>query len=648
MNSKRVHPGLWYHSLTYYRPNDQKLFYKLLLKYRDTQLENYTPDLDYSSSDYHHIKPQGMARTYSTCHFPQPTSNGHARQVSKFTVISNAAETEQSYDPFRASRPQHIDTLRYERAKVTIHRNRAESKAGHPNSTTAQNSGSTSRKTSMTSNRSKQRLAPPKAYASRSSLASSTRSRNSAVRATITYKRGVSFNHMRKNSGGSQKMAGGNLQPVLRGRHSNLTEVAGDDRSVLRPVAGMPLSSTRYIRSRKAQPKGLSKLPSPSKPGHVSVIWGEDVRQLSSSLAKDCDEAFNGIGSKRGQQEQVLTQNPNKTFGSGPKSQRNPLERPLPPTPPSDPSKFELFEARKQAELRKQYGKDESIDYLDRLNPNVCLSAPTHEQRAVSAPVEPRRGPSGRPLPSIFETGNEDHSTPMANRASFLNEKHQYEAKNGRTASAPEHREGLRGRLDRLRQPDGQIRDTIRVVKPSVSMESPVKPPAPLTIRKKSSQGGPMMSGGLGSEGADKATNCPPSGSELRQQYNYGQKGEPELNLGRIEEDEDADYSISGTVKRKRSSWFKRNSKNSEDDCRKSTTGSETAHSRSSTHSMAMPPYERPGNPHLNDSQTQLTQTSKKKVGFSFSKIFKKRLSRPDMSVNGKHSFSSCFETTSH
>ena len=110
--------------LTMNRPNDQKLFYTLLLKYREEQLENYVPGIDHSTSDYHHVRPPALTKAYSTCHFPQPNARAHGRQVSKFTVISNAAETEMSYDPFKASRPQHLNGFRNSTVKITIHRNR--------------------------------------------------------------------------------------------------------------------------------------------------------------------------------------------------------------------------------------------------------------------------------------------------------------------------------------------------------------------------------------------------------------------------------------------------------------------------------------------------------------------------------------------
>ncbi|KAL6827799.1 hypothetical protein V8C40DRAFT_286735 [Trichoderma camerunense] len=89
-------------------PNDQKAFYWLLYNYREQQLEDFKPELSHSMSDYHHLKPNSWKKRVSTCEFSQPRANGHGRSISRFTVISTTAETEdgtvQSYDPYRGSR----------------------------------------------------------------------------------------------------------------------------------------------------------------------------------------------------------------------------------------------------------------------------------------------------------------------------------------------------------------------------------------------------------------------------------------------------------------------------------------------------------------------------------------------------------------
>ncbi|KAG6367284.1 hypothetical protein INS49_001471 [Diaporthe citri] len=70
-------------------PNEQKLFYHLLVSHRDRLLENYDPDLVHSTSDYHHLRPPAWTTRVSTRQF-----NVQGRAPSRFTVISTVADTE--------------------------------------------------------------------------------------------------------------------------------------------------------------------------------------------------------------------------------------------------------------------------------------------------------------------------------------------------------------------------------------------------------------------------------------------------------------------------------------------------------------------------------------------------------------------------
>lgn len=591
-------------------------------------MENYTPDVGYSASDYHHVRPLALTKTYSTCHFPQPKSKTHGRQVSRFTVISNAAETEKSYDPFKASRPQHLDAVRpADRATVTIHRSRNQ----EDKVTIKERLASRASVNSGSERGRPRKLIPPRPYASRSSLASSTRSRGSApyVRATVGHPRGVSFSHLRRRSpsAGARGVVSADPHQTSNGRHSNHTEVTDDGGDSLRPVGGTP-ASTRYIRSRKAQ-SAASQPPLPTvgaKSGRGSQIWTEDVRQLSSSLAKDCDEAFNRstVASNCEALEKV-TGGSSAVVGTNQKLKRSILDtRPLPPPPSrSDSVKVELLEARKQAELRKASGEDVSLGYLDRMVSHIDrLIEPTSpvqahpERRTSSAPVEKKHLTSGRLLPSIYEGGGEDVSPRGLSDFSNTADSHRHaHAKSGRTASAPEPRVAHKTYLDdRFSRPDSDERDTIRVVNPS-SPRSPVKPPAPLTIRKK---------GGLNS---DHAHQRRPSISEPQDTHRAGVNLNDKQNVGRMSEDRRADEpfahnSSSGTIVQKTSNWFKRNSRSSEDGFKTGTRG-KTSQS-SSNNTMAQ---------HLD---ANLPMASKTK-GFSLRRLFKKRDSKPDMTVSRKY-----------
>ncbi|TVY93337.1 Serine/threonine-protein kinase [Lachnellula willkommii] len=605
-------------------PNPQKLFYSLLLRYRDAQLENYMPDLVSSASDYHHVGPLTLTKTYSTCHFPQPKSQSHARQSSRFTVISNSADTERSYDPFKASRPQHLDSIRpADRATVTIHRN-ADQDDNEEKFTTRQQLSS---RTSMACGPERGRprnIFPPKPYASRSSLASSTGSRSSAprVRAAVGNRRGVSFSHLRKasSSGTSQSVASTTTKqiPTVQ-RHSNHTEVTDDGGDILRPV-GDKSASSRYVRSRKFEStasKTMARSP-PAKPAPSSQVWTEDVRQLSTSLAKDCDEAFNRStavstsNKPRGVKASSLS-----VASANRKLKRSSLDtRPL-PAPPSRTNSvnYELLEARKQAELRKASG-DDPPGYLDRMVSHIDrLIQPSEkdhhpDRRTSSAPIEKNLTPSGRLLPSIHEIGGED--APPRGPSGSNNPSHhqQVQVKNSRIASAPEPRAAYKTYLgDRFARPHSYERETIRVVN-SPSQRSPVKAPAPLTIRKKGSAGPSALRSGYLESGhnyrADSKLNVP-------------------ADLGRAVEntnidDQSAHDTSSGTIIRKTSNWLKRSSKGSEEEYK---TSARTGTSQSQYSSItANPPY----------LDTNIPISSKTK-GFSLRKLFKRRNSKPDMMV---------------
>jgi hypothetical protein len=144
------------------------------------------------------------------------------------------------------------------------------------------------------------------------------------------------------------------------------------------------------------------------------------------------------------------------------------------------------------------------------------------------------------------------------------------------------------------------------------------------------------MSGGLG-DGIDTQSSRrhPSEGLDLRQQYRVGLKKDAALVLPKIEEvkkDEDSfeGESNASTILRKTSGWFKRSSK-SGDDFRGSTGRSESWRSQSS-YSTVQDPYNRPQNPHLDSSL--LPESPKKKIS-TLGRWFKKRNSKPNMSLSG-------------
>jgi serine/threonine-protein kinase HSL1 (negative regulator of Swe1 kinase) len=492
------------------------------------------------------------------------------------------------------------------------------------------------------------KLAPPRGFTSRSSLASSTRSRNSApyMRASVGHKRGVDFSHLRRRSGSSQRVASAPSAGAFE-RHSNNTEVTDDGGDFLH-LGGDTPPSTRYIRSRKAQSTAAQPLISITKPARTSQLWTDDVRQLSTSLARDCDEAFNrssvvsntetqGINSKP---SAVLT--PKRTRQSaGQYAKRTSLNnRPLPPPPArSDSVKIELMQARMQAEFRKTTGGDESHEYLDRMVSHIdrliqpSSSAYTYvNHRVSSAPVDSRQVTSSRHLPSIYEVRKEEDSPRRpTDFDNFMNQYPKHGAKASRIVSAPESRY-LNGDFtgDRFTELDSNVRDTIRVVDHS-SLGSPVKMPAPLKIRKKSSQGATSVAVGGGTRiGSGRGIYSTKDGqSESRQQYHAGSKLDITPDLGRIDEgyddDQFANESNSSTIVRKKSAWFKRSSKSGDErDWRMSSGGLNAKPSKSLSTDAAR-------------TQLENLPSPPKKKGFSFGRLFKKRPSKTDMRLGGKY-----------
>ncbi|KAL3422326.1 CAMK CAMKL gin4 protein kinase [Phlyctema vagabunda] len=619
--------------------NDQKMFYGLLMKYREAQLENYVPDVGYSNSDYHHIRPT-LTKAYSTVEFPDMSKRGHRRQVSRFTVVSNVAETIggdtiMSYDPYKASRPQHLNTIRKnDRAKITIHRTEEEP-------TLPRHSSRSSASRSVSRDQTSQLIPPVRSsFVSRSSLASSTRSRNSGMRPPSGHKRGVSFSHIRKRtSSGDTNSVSNDAHPNKHAKYTN--------------SASLPPASSRYVRSRKAPVAYQPSLPG-DNPDRHSIIWKEDVRKLSSSLAKDCDEAFNRLllPTAEGSGELRSGTGSNASYINLeeppiPMSPRFPVPtrkildvslqaRPL-PTPPSrtDSIDFELLQARREAEQRRVLNDGDSPGHVDRMVLHIDHLIKPEQQspvyygrRVVSAPAEHQQSHSVRPMPSIIEKrGSGASPRGPGNFDEFLENQHRVEAKSSRITSAPEPRASpsrYRNRNDRYAGQSSSIRDTIRVVPPT--SPSPVKPPAPLTIRKKSSQGPPTMSGGL-EPGSTYYPIHRTQASDLRQQYHASSAYEATPDLAPIGEDQYLDEQVTnesstGTVVKKKSAWFKRSSKSSDDSDKRSSIGaSNRIVSQSSSNTTAEPRVD-----------TEVPGASKKK-GFSLGRLFKKRNSKPDMSV---------------
>lgn len=121
------------------------MLYTKLLRFREERLENYEgPTIEYSNSDYHHAA--GQEQIISTIESLQPPlpSSRHSRysildeNSSRRSKSQNhrrqpsAADTEHSYDPFRALSKKQMTKAEAEQAKITILR--AASAASRPRS----------------------------------------------------------------------------------------------------------------------------------------------------------------------------------------------------------------------------------------------------------------------------------------------------------------------------------------------------------------------------------------------------------------------------------------------------------------------------------------------------------------------------------
>lgn len=351
--------------------------YAKLLRFREDQLENYQgPPIEYSVSDYHHA-PRKLLRRSSTRASIQAFSsrpiqsqysllrgNSQSQQNHTYQRKPSMAETERSYDPFRSSRNQISRGGQAERSRVTVLRGpsssheqrvsktslnrRVMSRASsqyHPAVTRVQQSDvySLASSSSETRHPSRAQLSTTKRnYLSRCGSRRSL-SRNVVVRASTSYKRGISFAQMKRPSNmlrPVQHAPGRNRSPLnLQERYiqdgpNQQASSPGLQSSSLAADSPQSLASTVIVRPRKVptmneeetphgkeisavdeeetpQRKEISTMDeeetpqraekftmdeeeTPQRKGRpMSYYWKEDARQVSSELEKVCDEAFN-------------------------------------------------------------------------------------------------------------------------------------------------------------------------------------------------------------------------------------------------------------------------------------------------------------------------------------------------------------------
>lgn len=278
-------------------PNDQKMFYYLWQQYQSRHVDYFHPEIEYSTSDYHHIRPLSEMRKLSTRIFASKTSLGE-RQVSKFTIISNnggkvpsrnpskssACETAVSYDPYRASRQQNFKPA--SRANIIVYRSAAE-RLRHE-----MDGPRRMPKSSSNGVRAQSSIMMSKKFGTRSSLTSSVRSRASMARPKqgLRYRRGVSFPHVQPRQPKEEKKDAEEADEEKTPRKRKSPKKSPVKQQQQQHGSEADQSDAPYIRSRKSPAKIISPK---KKANRATYIFNEEVRQVSHALAQEAEEAFN-------------------------------------------------------------------------------------------------------------------------------------------------------------------------------------------------------------------------------------------------------------------------------------------------------------------------------------------------------------------
>ncbi|KAH6605624.1 serine threonine- kinase gin4 [Trichoderma cornu-damae] len=456
-------------------PNDQKAFYWLLHNYREQQLEDFKPELSHSMSDYHHLKPNAWKKRVSTCEFSQPRANGHGRSISRFTVISTAAETEagtiQSYDPYRGSRMLKACGSQASHARITVHR---DGEMLQTSQSARRRSGSNTTRRRRASSVRTFNGRPQSSRGSMSSLHSNRQGTPQMHGPGLRHKRGVDFSHVRKRSSSAAQMQRG----PRRSRASSIATDGIANQGAPRPRSPTPempqLPNGTYPRARGGP---VSK--------DASLLFNEELRHFSNNIAKDCDDAFRSslmeddsfsgslTDAERKQRDStpfsLTIDSPSEATAPSEFSNKSWSSRPLPPLPLDPGFKGQQTTAVNCRPVSRAGGRDKFQDHVNRLALPVLLPSQS-DRRVVSAPYGHASRRTGT-LPCISE--NPGVSAANAEKA--------------RIVSAPPHtppkkaanRRPMSG-VEYL----NQVETSIRVVT-SPTAQSPVKIPEPLNVRKK-------------------------------------------------------------------------------------------------------------------------------------------------------------------
>ncbi|KAL6896985.1 hypothetical protein GGI43DRAFT_101993 [Trichoderma evansii] len=452
-------------------PNDQKAFYWLLHNYREQQLEDFKPELSHSMSDYHHLKPNSWKKRVSTCEFYQPRANGHGRSISRFTVISTTAETEngtvQSYDPYRGSRMLKACGSQASHTRITVHR---DGEMTQTSQSTRKRSGSNATRRPRASSVRTFAGRPQSSRGSVSSLHSNRQGTPQMHGPGLRHKRGVDFSHVRKRSASAAQIQLGPHRSQANSMVSggNSRRVPSRPRS---PTPEMPQLPNGTYPKAKVEPAYKD----------ASFLFNEELRHFSNNIAKDCDDAFRSSlieddsisGSLTDMEKRQRDSTPFSFTIDTPSEATAPTEyscmswssRPLPPLPLEPGPKATNANSRPAS---RAGDRNIMVDQANLLALPVLLPNQS-DRRVVSAPYGQVSRRTGT-LPCINENPGGGNTANVEKTRIVSAPPHSPSKKANRPISGVEYL--------------NQVENSIRVVT-SPTAQSPVKIPEPLNVRKK-------------------------------------------------------------------------------------------------------------------------------------------------------------------
>lgn len=386
-------------------PTQERMFYNALVRFRDEQLENFQGQpLEYSASDYHHISRRPMrARSKRS---PSARSQHGSVRRQRFSVKKQGQRrtgsikepmSSASYDPFRSPRNVLIPEAEY--AQVTIHRDSSAATirmaAGdieRPANPTADDDLDEDSECLPSSPFAVVRNKKPRGSSMKTSHSrtSQTSSRRGMARThtprSASYRRNVSFHHIRHRSQGSasakaRQTPSKQVSPRKQMSHSSL-DGPNDALSDRHGSPALPAQPT-VVRGPGV---AVRSCPQPKKLRDTDFIWKDETRQISQELSKICEDAFNGSSMSTGCTTSICgdTETPPTSLSiASPENSQHQITtnrtkgRVLPDTPNSSPSRGAADLAETRRWLIKQSRQEPSdtlptylsgvINQLDRL-----------------------------------------------------------------------------------------------------------------------------------------------------------------------------------------------------------------------------------------------------------------------------------------